>query len=40
MVKDKRKQRIPNEHKDEPSIDLVRRIIRQAGISKDEWDKA
>lgn len=28
---------IPNPHRSEISVDLITRIIRQAGISRDEW---
>ena len=28
---------IPNPHKKEIGVDLLARILRQAGISKDEW---
>ncbi len=28
---------IPNPHRKEISVDLITRIIRQVGISRDEW---
>lgn len=41
MVKDKKKIRIPNPHgSGDVHIGLVREILRQAGISNDEWDQA
>jgi len=40
MVKGKLKIRIPNPHKSgEISDSLLREILRQANISKDEWTK-
>lgn len=40
MVKGKRKIRIPNLHgSGDVHISLVKEILRQAGISTDEWDK-
>lgn len=40
MVKDKLKIHIPNPHKSDISKYLVIEIIRQAGISRDDWDNA
>ena len=41
MKKGKQKIRIPNPHKSQKiSLDLVKEILRQAGISNEEWDKA
>lgn len=41
MKKDRQKIRIPNPHgSQEISIDLVKQILRQAGISNEEWDNA
>ncbi len=31
---------IPNPHRREVSVDLLRRILRQADISRQEWDQA
>lgn len=28
---------IPNPHKDRISVDLLQRILKQAGISREEW---
>ena len=39
MVKDDLTLTIPNPHKGEIGKELLARIIRQAGISKDEWEK-
>jgi predicted RNA binding protein YcfA (HicA-like mRNA interferase family) len=41
MVKDQKKVRIPNPHgSGDVHIGLVKEILRQAGISSDEWEKA
>lgn len=41
MKKGRQKIRIPNPHgSQEISLDLVREILRQAGISHEEWDNA
>ena len=37
MVKGKRKVRIPNPHRGDTSVGLLTQILRQAGISVDEW---
>ncbi|MBI5473359.1 MAG: hypothetical protein HY961_13525 [Ignavibacteriae bacterium] len=34
------KVRIPNPHEGDIDVSLVARILRQAGISVEEWDKA
>lgn len=39
MVKDELKIRIPNRHKGDISVALVKEILRQAGITNSEWDK-
>jgi predicted RNA binding protein YcfA (HicA-like mRNA interferase family) len=40
MIKEKQKVRIPNPHKSKDiHIGLVREIIRQAEIEKDQWEK-
>ena len=31
--------RIPNPHRGDISIDLLNRILKQAGISKQDWEK-
>ncbi|MCR4292600.1 MAG: type II toxin-antitoxin system HicA family toxin [Candidatus Kuenenia sp.] len=41
MIKGKKKIRIPNPHGNKDvDISLVKEIIRQAGMSSEEWDKA
>jgi predicted RNA binding protein YcfA (HicA-like mRNA interferase family) len=37
MHKDDRVQTIPNPHHHDISVDLLSRILRQAGISRQEW---
>jgi len=40
MIKGKKKIRIPNPHgSGDIDISLVREILRQAGIRKEEWDE-
>jgi len=39
MVKGSQKIRIPNPHVVDISASLVKEILRQAGISPQEWDK-
>jgi len=39
MVKGSQKIRIPNPHVGDISASLVKEILRQAGISPQEWDK-
>jgi predicted RNA binding protein YcfA (HicA-like mRNA interferase family) len=38
MIKGSRKIRIPNPHVGDISASLVKEILRQAGISPQEWD--
>ena len=40
MKRGKQKQRIPNEHAGDIDISLLRIILKQAGISDDEWNGA
>jgi len=40
MVKDKLKIHIPNPHRGDISRHLLSEILRQAGISSKDWDKA
>jgi hypothetical protein len=39
MYKAQRRVRIPNPHQGDVSRDLLARILRQAGIDRDEWEK-
>jgi hypothetical protein len=39
MIKGALKVRIPNPHKGDISGPLVREILRQAGLSQDDWDQ-
>ena len=38
MIKESQKIRIPNPHTGDVSASLVKEILRQAGISSQEWD--
>jgi predicted RNA binding protein YcfA (HicA-like mRNA interferase family) len=38
MIKESKKIRIPNPHVEDISVSLVKEILRQAGISSQEWD--
>ena len=38
MIKGKLKVHIPNSHQGNASVGLVNEILRQAGISKHDWD--
>ena len=40
MVKGTQKIRIPNPHMSDIGVSLVKEILRQAGISSQDWDKA
>ena len=37
MQEGTRKVRIPNPHKGDIGVDLLANVLRQAGISRDEW---
>lgn len=39
MMKESLTLRIPNQHQGDVSKDLLARILRQARIEKDEWEK-
>ena len=39
MVKGNLRLTLPNPHQGEISKDLLSRILKQAGISRDEWEK-
>lgn len=40
MVKDDLRLTIPNPHKRDIGIDLLKRMLRQGGIQRDEWNRA
>ncbi len=40
MVKDTLRLTIPNPHKQDIGVDLLKRILRQADIQRDEWEKS
>jgi predicted RNA binding protein YcfA (HicA-like mRNA interferase family) len=40
MIKGKQKIRIPNPHMSDIGVSLLKEILRQAGISSQDWDKA
>ena len=40
MVKDDLRLTIPNPHKQDIGVDLLKRILRQGGIQRDEWNRA
>ncbi len=40
MVKGDLVLTIPNPHRREIGVDLLRRILRQASVSRQEWDRA
>lgn len=40
MKKGNHRQRIPNDHKEDIRPPLLGEILRQAGISKEDWEKA
>ncbi len=37
MTKGKRKLRIPNPHEGDIGVDLLAAILKQAGVTRDEW---
>jgi predicted RNA binding protein YcfA (HicA-like mRNA interferase family) len=39
MIKGNITIRVPNPHASDIGIELLARILRQAGITKDEWEK-
>lgn len=38
MVRGTTKVRVPNPHQGDVSLDLLSRLLRQAGISREEWE--
>lgn len=39
MIKGNRTLRVPNPHRSDVGKELLARLLRQAGITKDEWEK-
>ncbi len=39
MIKDDIRLTIPNPHKKETGVDLLSRILKQAGITREEWNQ-
>jgi len=39
MVRDDVTVRVPNPHRGDVSLDLLMRILRQAGIDRDTWEQ-
>jgi len=39
MIKGSLRLSVPNPHKKEISFDLLTRLLKQAGISRDEWTR-
>jgi predicted RNA binding protein YcfA (HicA-like mRNA interferase family) len=39
MIKGSLRLTVPNPHKKEISFDLLTRLLKQAGISRDEWTR-
>jgi predicted RNA binding protein YcfA (HicA-like mRNA interferase family) len=40
MKKGRLKLRMPNPHYHDVSVDLLKRLLRQAGITEEEWEQA
>lgn len=39
MIKDNRTLRLPNPHQSDISKELLIRVLRQAGIDKEDWER-
>ena len=39
MLRGNRTVRVPNPHGSDIGVDLLKRILRQAGVSADEWNE-
>ena len=39
MIKDGLVLTIPNPHKKEIGVDLLKRILKQAGVSREDWER-
>ncbi len=40
MIKENIRLTLPNPHRKEIGVELLKRILRQAGISDEEWKKS
>jgi len=40
MSKGPHKLRVPNAHTAAPSVDLLKRLLGQAGVTREEWEAA
>jgi hypothetical protein len=40
MLRNGRRLILPNPHRSQVSIDLLARLLRQAEITRDEWDES
>lgn len=40
MIKGDVRLNISNPHRQDIGVDLLKRVLRQAGIQRDEWDRA
>jgi predicted RNA binding protein YcfA (HicA-like mRNA interferase family) len=39
MIKNQLRLTLPNPHKEKIGVDLIRRLMRQGGISRKEWEE-
>ena len=39
MIKDQLRLTLPNPHQSDIGINLLSKILKQAGVSRDEWEK-
>ncbi len=40
MLKEERRLILPNPHRGDISVDLLLRLLQQAGVARDEWESA
>jgi len=40
MLKDALRLTLPNPHREKIGVDLIRRLMRQGGITRKEWEEA
>ena len=40
MIKGELRLTIPNPHRQDVGVDLLKRLLRQGGIQRDEWNQA